>query len=380
METFYVEGLGSPALEYMLCSNAVRMAQSKGLHRQPSKSWGLPECEILHRTWLFWAIYCCDKQIAFRSGRPSAIDDDNISCKVPTKLPTGSTADVEIFTAMVRHAQISSQISKRLMSVKAFQQSPTEFLASVSDLHAQLQQFRESLPTAWRPGTPIMPSDWPGSGARVTQMLYLHFAYYGSLIATNVLLTYPWISGRFGSESDPSFRGQANLSSLTVANAARNIILNTRAIEINAATPAFLAFYYPILSHINLFIFVLRHTSLATVDSDVALLDTCAGHFAYMEYTTSSELAFPFVRDAAALARNTVKRARETHNSRNGVGASNAETEAIGNGYVRRHDNAMGDASSSSCHELPDFPDAVLDEVSLRKDASVRSRPTKATR
>jgi hypothetical protein len=69
--TFYVEGLGSPALEYMMCASAARMAQSQGLHRQPSKNWNLPETEILKHNWLFWAIYCCEKQIAQRSGRPS---------------------------------------------------------------------------------------------------------------------------------------------------------------------------------------------------------------------------------------------------------------------------------------------------------------------
>jgi len=70
-QSFFAEGLGSPALEYMLCSNAVRLAQSKGLHRQPSASWKMRKSDILHRNWLWWAIYCCDKQIACRCGRPS---------------------------------------------------------------------------------------------------------------------------------------------------------------------------------------------------------------------------------------------------------------------------------------------------------------------
>ena len=74
VQTFYVEGLGSPALEYMMCANAARVAQAKGLHRQPSRTWNLPETEILHHNWLFWAIYCCEKQIAQRCGRPSVID------------------------------------------------------------------------------------------------------------------------------------------------------------------------------------------------------------------------------------------------------------------------------------------------------------------
>ena len=70
-QSLYTEGLGSPALEYMLCSSAARLAQSKGLHRQPAKLWNVPHSEVLHRNWLFWAIYCCEKGIINRSGRPS---------------------------------------------------------------------------------------------------------------------------------------------------------------------------------------------------------------------------------------------------------------------------------------------------------------------
>lgn len=71
LQAYYAEGLGSPALEYMICSCAARLVQSKELHRQPAKLWNLPESEIIHRNWLFWAIYCCEKAIINRSGRPS---------------------------------------------------------------------------------------------------------------------------------------------------------------------------------------------------------------------------------------------------------------------------------------------------------------------
>lgn len=70
-QTYYTEGLGCPALEYMLCANTVRLAQAKGLHRQPAKAWNLAADDVLHYNWLFWAVYHCEKQIAQRSGRPS---------------------------------------------------------------------------------------------------------------------------------------------------------------------------------------------------------------------------------------------------------------------------------------------------------------------
>ena len=65
-------------------------------------------------------------------------------------------------------------------------------------------------------------------------------------------------------------------------------------------------FYYPMTGLINLFIHILRFPVLSTAQSDIALLDVVAGHFAHMEFVTSSELNFPFARNVAALARKTV--------------------------------------------------------------------------
>lgn len=69
-QAYYTEGVGSPHLEYTLISEAMRLATSKGLHRQPSVSQRLSVQAINSRCWLFWAIYSLDRQIASRSGRP----------------------------------------------------------------------------------------------------------------------------------------------------------------------------------------------------------------------------------------------------------------------------------------------------------------------
>lgn len=68
---------------------------------------------------------------------------------------------------------------------------------------------------------------------------------------------------------------------------------------------------------INLFIFILKHPTLPSTQSDIALLDVATGHFGHMEDVTSSELAFPFTREAAALARQTVKKEKERLNRAN---------------------------------------------------------------
>jgi hypothetical protein len=295
----------------MLCSNAARLAQSKGLHRQAAKAWNLPESEILHRNWLFWAIYCCEKAIAARSGRPSGIDDDNISCVIPTAIVSDSTIDIELFTHAIHHAQISSEISKRLISVSAFRRTPLELIEKVSSLHQSLEQWRAQLPLHLQPGT--LRNHLKLSSAKDNiNFTYIHFAYYGSLMAIHTVFTYPWITAMFGPAPTPATRDQVSLSTSIVAEAARNIILTTRYIDMDAASPAWLSFYFPMVGLINLFVSILKYPRSAAAQSDVALLDSAAGHFGHIEFITANEQAFPFTREVAALARAAVAKAKSS--------------------------------------------------------------------
>ncbi|OQU95760.1 Fungal specific transcription factor domain-containing protein [Cladophialophora immunda] len=309
---FFAEGLGNPALEYMFCASAARVAQAKGLHRRPAKAWNVAAHDELHYSWLFWAIYCCEKHIAHRSGRPSAIDDDEISCQIPSEACPGSTLDVEAFTYLIRHAQISSQISKRLMSVKAFQQPPSTLLETVAELDHQLHEWRDSLPPGLRPDDRLR-SFQASRDARYLPTILMHCAYYGSLMAIHTIFAYPWVySTIFGNGRGVVTQDQVIFSSNTVAEAARNIIIIARSLEINGASIQWPTFYYPMIGLINLFIHILKFPSLPSARSDVALLDVAAGYFGHMEFITSSELNFPFARDVATVARQTVNKASKT--------------------------------------------------------------------
>lgn len=137
---------------------------------------------------------------------------------------------------MIKHAQISSQISKRLMSVKAFRQTPAELIGVANDLSSQLQHWRESLPYPYAPGVSIK-SRLLSPNATPLNIIYLQYAYYGSLMAIHTIFAYPWISSIFGSDQSPAFQHQVALSSNAVADAARNTILTARCVEIDAASP-----------------------------------------------------------------------------------------------------------------------------------------------
>ena len=246
----------------MLCANAARLAQAKGLHRQPSRSWRLPESEVLQRNWLFWTIYCVEKLIAYRSGRPSvsplsnsfpyccqvdslmlfkAIDDDDISCQVPTSVVPGSAMDLDVLTAYVQHAQISSTISRKLASARAFQQSPSVLVQTVQDLSQQLQHWRDSLPLFLQTERAIRSAELPRN-VQVLHVVKIRFLYYGSLMAIHPIFAYPWICAMFGNVQTQALRNQIPISSNAVAQAARNLILAVRYISIDAASPQWYVF------------------------------------------------------------------------------------------------------------------------------------------
>lgn len=70
-QAYYTQNIGTPCLEYMLSSDAVRLALAKGLHRAAPLSQGLTEQDVEQRNRIFWAIYCLEKQIACQASRPS---------------------------------------------------------------------------------------------------------------------------------------------------------------------------------------------------------------------------------------------------------------------------------------------------------------------
>jgi hypothetical protein len=70
-QAMFAEGFGTPALGSGFISNAATFAQSLGLHKERTDVDAHSSPEALRETWLFWAVYCCDKRIAQRSGRPA---------------------------------------------------------------------------------------------------------------------------------------------------------------------------------------------------------------------------------------------------------------------------------------------------------------------
>ncbi|KAJ5772296.1 fungal-specific transcription factor domain-containing protein [Penicillium odoratum] len=232
--TSFAELLGSPSVEYMLCASATRLAQSKGLHREPSRAWNLPRSETLHRKCVFWAAYCYDKNIALRSGRPSALDDDEISCEMPKEIPDGSTLDIAVMTAAIEHARICAKISKRLLSVQAFNESPTSLSETIDQLEEELRLWRNSLPnnlTFPKQNDHRLSNN---SYQLKANILRLHCSYWSSIITLHAIFHYPWICSAV-THQKPFFEDRIFKSSARSAEASRQILSTLRDFWLDAS-------------------------------------------------------------------------------------------------------------------------------------------------
>ncbi len=149
---------------------------------------------------------------------------------------TGGCLDIQFMTVLVKHAQISGQICRRLLSVSSFQQTPAALMDTMHDLTHQLKCWHDSLPASWRPDRPMKLSEVTSTRA-LNCALYIRFNYYGSLTAINTIFFFPWISAICGiSPQSPELRDQIVLSTKIVADAARNIIRATKFIQVDAAS------------------------------------------------------------------------------------------------------------------------------------------------
>lgn len=62
---------------------------------------------------------------------------------------------------------------------------------------------------------------------------------------------------------------------------------------------------------INLFVYILSTPDHAHAQSDLAIMDIGAGHFALVEFSTDGDVAMSFPKEVAALARLAITRRKE---------------------------------------------------------------------
>ncbi|KAH0846011.1 putative fungal specific transcription factor [Fonsecaea pedrosoi] len=381
---YFTQNIACPCLEYVLCGIAVRLGIAKGLHRQAVASWNLTEYENSLRSCLFWAIYCLEKQIVCQSGRHSVgltlskgcqsgtvmltlselIDDDDVSCQVPTSAPPDSSVNIEYCNTLIRLARLSSVVSKRLSTVQAFQQGGAALVRSVTELDEQLNMLKRTIdPVICRPSSPS-PSHLP-PGMTMQQVMYLRGALQSITLDIHTALTYPWSRSICGMTPDAALRDQLETSTQIVAETCRQAILATEHIRFDASTPVPLSFFGPMYALINLFIYILQNPNRYGIQSDLALMEVGAGYFARVKFATASEISISFAREIATLAREATERAHRLHPSSTVSGGYDqdltylpqklSENEAVPGQYLAIEDQPLNDQTMDDMGTLFDL-------------------------
>lgn len=165
----FAQGMSSPQrLEYTLCSTASRLAHGLALNMCPPPEWNLSESERRERNRTFWVLYCLDKTIALRTGRPPTFRDEEISClfprdvsvaqnTYPSSTRTGQSPEEDIqefdfFLILTKFSRICSRISHQLYSVTALCRPSVELLEMANSILSSLEAWRQSIPARFRPG------------------------------------------------------------------------------------------------------------------------------------------------------------------------------------------------------------------------------------
>ncbi|KAL4991562.1 fungal-specific transcription factor domain-containing protein [Aspergillus falconensis] len=270
-----------------LAAAAIRMSEQLGLGRL-KENVALSSEDLEHRRRIFWIAYCLDREISIRFGRPPTQSDEDMSIDIPTATLTGDVRimplaskheEFDAFRAHCRLATIKGQLYKDLYSAAAKDRPLPEIMASVGTLDKMLQNWREDLPSEYRPeshGLPSVPQP------TMSMTLLLHCSYFNCIIAMHRLIASRGIqtSGdllrqyRDLSSSDPPpYTSRVFESESLCANAARASIRLMRYMPEGHISLVGILIHYPIVALTTLSSIIIRHPLEASRLSDMRLMD-----------------------------------------------------------------------------------------------------------
>jgi proline utilization trans-activator len=88
---------------------AMRIALIQGMHTDmPVENLGQPLVQRCRKIW--WTVYILDRQMTSLMGLPQSVQDDDISCQVPTF--SGSAQQAAALNMQIKLARIYAEIAK----------------------------------------------------------------------------------------------------------------------------------------------------------------------------------------------------------------------------------------------------------------------------
>ncbi|OQU99095.1 Fungal specific transcription factor domain-containing protein [Cladophialophora immunda] len=327
--TVFAQGVGGPQPEYIYCAIAVRLATGLGLHKYSPKALNLSDVEIEDRNRLFWSLYCLDKTIAFRTGRPSLLDDSDIACPFPRHLfrhfgPEGEGEEAsedrfDFFLGVTRYSRICSRIIKNLYSTTSLMQTAESRSRTVAELYDELKQWRA---TTARAGQDVFSSWTSLRETKLTsttvlfyQKLMLEYFYHDCVLSLSkacrlqdALHNSSKTSRGRGSQQTP--HNPLDQLATDSLESARSMCLMTQQIDIESYTPNWLVIYYPLTAIITLFSHVVTNPLSPSATADIALIQCVMGLFGRIEYVSSGTILLTQSGEFAKIASSVVDKAK----------------------------------------------------------------------
>jgi hypothetical protein len=144
--------------------------------------------------------------------------------------------NLQYFSILIRLARLSSAVSKRLSTVRAFQQGAELLVRSVAELDEQLNALKRSVDPILFLDSPVKLNQLP-AGMTLQQTMYLRYGFFNLTLDIHTALTYPWSRSMLGLTPHAALRSQVEKSTQMVAETCRNAILATEHIRFEASTP-----------------------------------------------------------------------------------------------------------------------------------------------
>jgi hypothetical protein len=135
------------------------------------------------------------------------------------------------FLASARHARLLSRAYTSLFSIGVTGNSREYFGATIDQLHAELEQWRMSIPEKIRPGTAFWERSLPGP-LMTPVALWTHYHYHSLLLALARATLH--LESRPAEGSDPT---RLLRSKQAIMQASRSILELTRFIDVQPYTP-----------------------------------------------------------------------------------------------------------------------------------------------
>ncbi|PYH35343.1 fungal specific transcription factor domain-containing protein [Aspergillus neoniger CBS 115656] len=259
--------------EPLMLTEAAVMAQGLGYHRSNSAQEG--PCR---RT--FWVLYYMEKTSCFATGKTSVLDDANISCAIPDMMES-TFHDYDWFFNFVKYARLVSKIHQSLFTISSVSQPLSNYNSVVESLRIELEAWRATIPTRFRPGEKFKTRSLHEPLA-VQIALITHFLYL------NALLTLSWTVLHYGAVHLGST--QQEIMKRDLMRTARSVLELTVHIEVAPSTPVWILAVLPLSSLMILFDLVVHNANHPETGLSLALLDIAGGHFSRLEYASNGAL------------------------------------------------------------------------------------------